>query len=763
MRFLIAFCALLLAPTSATDTDLNKPFSASLAKLDHAPCITLYYRYGRVGCGTEDRSIQVGQLQYFDGSLPQTKEPYVAVMEDYMLTAQSLDTLLAARGGLLQGVLVVNSTASDGSSNSKDHSFYSPDAQAPQGYGTPSQYLQYGNYYYQWNSKGQNLFSYDLFGLPMALVVDSEVSESLRQESQSSSADSSIVAEFNYYMGADNIDSKKCLAWEDAATGEWAPKCLPLGGTSVWATGGSPPNPSSDGGSPRNVIMVAASMDSTSMFHDVAPGANTAASNILTLLMVAKLLGENINDNIMDNLSNRILLGFFQGESYGFLGSRSFLKDLAYPGFQCYGSLVRAVYRLGDKSDYACLNPVRPSLQFANLGKVTGMISVDQVGHDVGDGILYVHADANNDSFGSFLASTLMYSKTTDFSVAKASSGDNNGNGYPYPPTPLTSLLKLSGGAVGGAVLTGYDNYFSSQAPYHSHMDSAALHSINMDSIAASATIIARAALAAAYDSGDYDYQTAANYAKNLIPELSSDNADLNELSDCLFYNGDCKLIKKYSSVEMANERAVTGLSLGAGAGLGTPPSYYVGVYSGYYGQPFVQVGDNWYGAYDGQDYGKKDSDAIGMTPSQLESTIHGLLNDYLGRGTISENSPAVKCSKQADCGQVEYCASYGERATCTGGGVCVCSRAHYHVALDEALKPAPDMPAGYFKIKDSDSGNSPIYTEPFWSNDVGVHVYRDVGWLPGFFTLVSGLVAGGVSLFAAFVLKVGLKKEKLY
>jgi len=753
---------------ASSDTGLDRPFTSSFATLSHAPCVTLFHRNGRLGCGTEDRSNQIGMLKYFDGSLPNMNEPWVAVIEDYKLTANNMDTLLAVRGGFLQGILVLNSTAEDGSSEGQ-HTYNSPDSQTPRGYGTPDQYLSYGYSQYKWNANGQNLFSYDLFGIPMAFVTESDVSDSLREDSQSDTADNSIVAEFNYYMGMDKMDSKQCLAWEDVATGQWAPKCLPLGGTSVWATCGTPPNPSKDNGYKRPVVVVGAGMDSTSMFHDVSPGANTAASNILTLVMAARLLGENLDDAAFDSLSNRIVFALFQGESYGFVGSRSFLKDLRYPGFQCYSSPVHAVTRLGDKSEYACLNPVRPSLQFANLGKISGMISVDQIGHEVGDGMLYVHADQNNDSFGSFLANILINSGTNYFSVAQAST-ENNGNGYPYPPTPLTSLLSLSQGNVGGAVLTGYDYAFTNKVPYHSHMDSATHQGIGLKSVAAAATIVARSALAAAYDSGDYDYETAAAYAANLIPELDYQDEFLQELAHCLFYDGLCDLIRRYSSVEMANAHVHTGLNLGSGLPMSTPPSYYVGVYNGYYGQPFVQVGDNIYGSYDGNDYGSRNTDAVGMIPNQLESAIHGMLNDFLGRGTVSSNSDddgdqfhGKECSKLNDCADVDYCSSYGESPTCTAGGWCVCTRAHYHVAFDEAIYPVPGKPTGYFKVKDGESGYSPIYTEPFWSNNVGVGVYRDVGWLPGFFTLVAGIAAGSISLFGAFVLRVGLKKEKLY
>lgn len=749
---------------------LNEPFTSSYSALQHAPCVTLFFRNGRMGCGTEDHSLAVGRLVYFQGSLPNVAFNYVALVEDYDVTLSTLTTLSYGMkdGGFLKGVLVLNSTSANGGKN--QNTFYSPASKTPQGGDdSPSVNLNFGYTSYQWNSNGQGLLETNWYGLAMAFVSESAVAESLRQGAQSSSRDdASIVAEFNYYMGPNDITSIDCLGWKDVSDDTWNPKCLPLAGTSVWASAGSPPSSSSSSSS-KPIFLLTAGMDSTSLFHDLAPGANTAASNILTVLMAAKLIGSALTDAVIDSLPNRIVFALFQAETFGFAGSRSFLKDLAYPGFACTSALVRSVTTLGEKSDYGCLHPLRPSIRFADLGStIAGMLSVDQVGHAVSNGILYVHADQNNDNYGNYLVNLLKYCSTNKFSVAKSSTA-NNGNGYSYPPSPLTSLLQLSGGAAGGAVLTGFDYSFTGKAPYHSHLDSATVFSIELDTIAAAATIMARAAIAVAYDDGTYssegDYQTPATYAKTMIPELSSSDTTMVELANCLFYDGNCGLIAKYSSMEAANERSRTGNNVQSGASLGKPPSYYVGVYNSLYGQPFVQVGNNAYGAYNGSDFGKKKTDAMSMQPRQLEGAIYGLMNAFLGGGSQSSSgSNATRsCHKLADCAGVDYCLATGDSATCTGSGHCVCKRAHYHVALDEALLPAANMPTGFFVVSDDDSGVSPIYTEPFWSSNVGVRVYRDVGPLPGIFTLVAGAVVGAVSLFGALLLKVGLKKEKLY
>ena len=424
--------ALLLLASSAflggvlVQATLDEPFSDSFSQLEHAPCTRLFTRNGQMGCGTESRSVDVGKLVYYEGSLPATDENYVSVVEDYDLTAETLDTLLQARGGLLQGILVLNSTSSSSSGSSSGSRATSPDSQTPQGSGTPSYNVNYGYSGYKWNSKGEGLFGYDLYGVAMAFVPDSDVAQSIRQNSLGQSAGGAkadIVAEFNYYMGPESVTSQECLAWRDASSGEWNPKCLPLGGTSVWAVAGSPPKASS---SNRPVILLSAAMDSTSLFHDIAPGANTAASNILTVLMAAKLIGTYVKDEVLDALPNAIALALFQGETYGFVGSRSFLRDLAYPGFQCNGTQVKSSHHDSSDSastDYACLYPLRPSLKFANLGQVQGMLSVDQVGHAVANGILYVHADENNDQTGSWLANLLKYSSTNKVSVASSSAG----------------------------------------------------------------------------------------------------------------------------------------------------------------------------------------------------------------------------------------------------------------------------------------------------------------------------------------------------
>ena len=84
-------------------------------------------------------------------------------------------------------------------------------------------------------------------------------------------------------------------------------------------------------------------------------------------------------------------------------------------------------------------------------------------------------------------------------------------------------------------------------------------------------------------------------------------------------------------------------------------------------------------------------------------------------------------------------------------------------MALDEALVPAINNYTGYFTVQDKYGGNSPMYTEPFWLNEVGVKMYRDSKTSPGFISLAVGLVVLLGCFFVTVIVKVSMKKEKVY
>jgi nicastrin len=899
-----------MAAASDDNPTLNEPFRGStFESLPHLPCVTLYHRDGRSGCGTHGRDVQTGRLLHWtsvvaagatggggggdvddggggggrggDGAASTMPiPPYVAVMEEGSYVAENVARLVyfsstlsagghyggAEEGGPLRGVLVLASSSSSSSSSS---SFSSPEPLAPQGEGTPSSSLSVGSSH-GWNSNGgggDGLANDDMYGLPTAYVRDpgiasylasaaraqsdalstaagedgGDIASSASSSSGSSSSASSssapplsaspypsILAEFNYYMGPGGevdpatggavYDSRRCLGWRDSG-GDWTPRCAPLGGNSVWAAAGSPIPPdagdgdgggggAAGGGDDRPTVLVATSIDSTSMFHDLSPGAGNAASNALALLMAADLLGSSVGDGALDALHGRIVFAFFQGESYGYLGSRRFLRDVGVAGgagFECSsGGIVPSVRKRKDSAATAraCLHPLRADLTFANLGGVRGMIAVDQVGNLGGTKDAYVQGGDATDGGGGyagFLSSVMVELSGSGgdaggYAARASSVGRQDDGTYPLPPTPLSSLVKVSSNAVGGVVLTGYDDAFVAGSMYHSHLDSTAAsggaQEIDRDAIAYAATLLARTAVAAAYQDADIgvDYATAAAYALELLPDpVDPSSETFVDLYECLFEDGNRETLLAYGGVERANDAARTGTDLGMGVPLGTPPNYYVGIYDSSNGQAFVRAGGRYYGSMipggttgdDGapvEGYGEDPADAFLVRPSLLEMSIFGMLNDFLGRGSFASSSssggegadaaaPTLKtCKGGDDCSSVAYCdpGPSGLAVPTCAGGRCVCgSRSHYHPALDEALSAAAKL--GRFEIAGDDEGVSALYAEPYWSNYVGVRIYNDAGTGPGAYAASIGAAFALACVVFIWKLKKTLVKEKVY
>ena len=799
-------------------TTLNQPFN-NLEKLPHTPCVTLYHRNGRIGCGTLDRDVMTGRLLHWSAIVGNSNEssnatipPYVAVVDEADYTSETIEMLQTfsnyfiagddygpvSDGGPLRGVLVLSTDPS----NTNGISFPSPEPLTPLGDGTPMENLSVGSSY-EWNvnNNGDGLTFLDMAGIPTVYVADSQTAAYLREvafaQANYTSSDlsaavyPSVLSEFNYYMGpSETIDgskvtSQKCLEWKDL-DGTWTPKCLPLGGNSVWAAAGTPvsldyndnaydDDNNNNNNQARPTVILSASIDSTSMFHELSPGANTAASNILSLLLAAELLGSSISDDVLDQLYSRITFAFFQGESYGWIGSRLFVNDVI-GGFECEAG-NQGITKRNDETR-ACLNPLRTDLTFQNLGDIRGMIAVDQVGNLGGGKNFYVQGgNSAENGFDAFLSEVMIELSANEDYTAQASSASSDDGSAPLPPSAVSSLVKLSASSVGGVVLTGYDDSFVANSLYHSHLDSVSKHqSIDKDAIAASATLLARSAVAAAYQSenNEVDSATAAAYALDLLPNAASSSSNTFEnLYNCLFIDGNCETFLNYASVESANDAIRTGYNLGIGQPLGTPPNYYVSVYNHENGQGFVAASGFKYGAMDPsaedkedyvKDYGEDENDAILIRPSLLEMSLNGLLNDFLGRGSfVDGKADLVDCSSSNDCSSVSYCSSSGSENVCAGGK-CVCgSRSHYHPALDEAILPVANQAPGWFSIDDNDQGVSAMITEPFWSSFVGVRAFEDAGEGVGVYVSIAGALFTSICLFVTYRLKTGLTKEKVY
>ena len=79
-----------------------------------------------------------------------------------------------------------------------------------------------------------------------------------------------------------------------------------------------------------------------------------------------------------------------------------------------------------------------------------------------------------------------------------------------------------------------------------------------------------------------------------------------------------------------------------------------------------------------------------------------------------------------------------------------------------QALLAAPNNVTGRFLVNGKDQGISGMYTEPNWSNEVGIRVYRDAEKSAGTKTLISGLFLAGFCVLSTTLIRSKMVKEKL-
>jgi nicastrin len=576
----------------------DQPFQDT-AITANAPCVSLFHRNGRVGCSASDRVASKGMLVHastLDAAQWEVPQPWIApplvlVLEEQEFHLTKLQFWMQQLQQVLRGVLVLR--------NATLPSNYFRNPASPYPLGTSSSS-------YAWNTFGDDLIEQDMYGMPILYTLDFDTNEDIRsvaiqqtnrlvsynnlhsraQPSQSQTIaweeleqwqDTSLypamVAELDLYMGPQVMDSPTCLEWKDAdAAHTWNPKCLPLGGNSVWASTSNIPKP---------VLLVATNMDATSMFHDRSPGANTAAANILVLAMTARLLGQ-VDPSILswDSLSKQVVLAAFQGENFGRIGSMSFLQDSFFPGFQCQSShFVSTSTPHSQPPQAACLYPLRHDLAFTSLASngIDSMIAVDQLGLLQTSNTFYIHDNAVGTSQNWIDILSNLSSMDDSWNITQSSTSQTT-----PPSAPLLSLQQLSTNSVGGVLLTGYDSAFVDTSYYMSHLDSHSIRPLNLKVLAKSSTLLARAIVAYAAAS---DSQSSVELAMNVIPELNDTDPEFIQLSHCLLEDGYCNLFLQYAKMQQANTLAESGVDLGLGTALGKPPNYYPSIYDASNGQ----------------------------------------------------------------------------------------------------------------------------------------------------------------------------------
>lgn len=139
-------------------------------------------------------------------------------------------------------------------------------------------------------------------------------------------------------MGPDEMNSVTCLS---------KGACVPMGGQSVWSLAGKRDT--------RPIILLATALDSVSNVYDAGEDELNAGVRLSVLLGIVKAL-ETVQ---LQSGSKQLMIAFFEGESWGRVGSRFFLADLT--DFKCGNEIAHSSSPFNDRM---CALPLRVFLEY---------------------------------------------------------------------------------------------------------------------------------------------------------------------------------------------------------------------------------------------------------------------------------------------------------------------------------------------------------------------------------------------------------------
>ena len=312
--------------------------------------IRLFHRNGWSGSHTVEKLTNQSQALYLL-STPQElaafadasfAEPKAVFVNSSLLAEPNLFETLRATGSVSAVFLQFTNSTCDTLAQCPPYgAAYSP--VHPEGIGTPSAALN-PSAAHPWVPAGtgtvQSNFSFPIFGFPDQRTSDFTFAKAAANaftaapSGQGSSAGSVgvqwpyVAAEPHLYMGPAEMTSLQCLYMSTLEEGKYY--CDPLGGQSVWAAAQDSTGTSAAVTSSDAVVLVAAAMDVRGLVQaQPGVGADQTVSGLVALLAAADAVAGMGREGWA--AGTRVVFAGFQGERYGFVGSRKFLNDLFAP------------------------------------------------------------------------------------------------------------------------------------------------------------------------------------------------------------------------------------------------------------------------------------------------------------------------------------------------------------------------------------------------------------------------------------------------
>lgn len=475
--------------------------------VDGYPCVRLLNLSGEIGCSNPGHEKVVAPVVRFKNMNELVEPSAILVSVDEMeslLIRVSRDPNLATR---VAGVLVESGTLVQNKLKG-----FSPDRKFPE-----AEFSPYQSKNFEWNPIGSGIM-WNAYNFPVFLLSEGStptLQEIATKNEKSKKSYKSIVAEFDLVMQTTKSrthDSESCLR-EGA--------CLPLGGYSVWSA--LPPIDVSSSKKSKPIILVVASMDTSSFFRDKSLGADSPISGLITLLAAVDALSHMDN---LDGLSKQLVFAVFTGEAWGFLGSRRFL------------------FELDQHSD---------AIAGLNFSQIEQVIEIGSVGKTFNQEFkrIFAHTTGVTSVTNETMKALQTAQDSLEGESIKVSMARNSNPGI--PPSSLMTFLRKNA-QISGVVLEDFDSAFTNKF-YHSHLDG--LSNINATAVVAASSLVART------------LYILANIMNTKAPSLTSIHANASLVEDllgCLLNcvpGLSCDLLKQYISPSSTCPSNYVGVILG--------------------------------------------------------------------------------------------------------------------------------------------------------------------------------------------------------
>lgn len=282
--------------------------------------------------------------------------------------------------------------------------------------------------------------------------------------------------------------------------------CLPLGGYSTW-TSIAPIDPN------KEIVLIIASMDTKNLFQRKSIGANSDMSGTAALLAALDAImrsGSNVSTWV-----RQPVFFWFDGESYGNLGTKKFLDDLLHRPCDVQGNSPFTTCAQGGSAEYKKIN----------IDKIVSIIELKQVGSPIASG-LFIHQQHHN--MTTYTASISLKVGETMKPIPVNSAASDTPS---VPPSCTLSLIKLNESFAEKSVVIADHSREYVNKYYDSVFDDAA--NIASTLVCDASTLLYRIIYAIG------------NNVTSIIPsefqKLNSDCSLVDRLVDCLVFNSTCE------------------------------------------------------------------------------------------------------------------------------------------------------------------------------------------------------------------------------